>query len=137
MCKLDSGSYASCTSPVVYNNQSAGGHTVTVKDANGCEKTSNSVTITVPTPISASETTTPATCNGASDGQVTVTVSGGTAPYSVTVHGTTQSVLTSGGSTTFTAYQPELTQQLSRMDTIVRDRRQESKSANRPRWPIR
>ncbi|PYL60090.1 MAG: hypothetical protein DMF24_11185, partial [Verrucomicrobia bacterium] len=59
-----------------------------------------------PTPtcaaITASETTTPASCFGGSNGSVTVTVSGGTAPYDVTVDGVTHSVATSGGTTTFT-----------------------------------
>src|SRR5262245_54282411 len=31
-CKLDNGGFASCTSPVTYNNVSGGDHTVTVKD---------------------------------------------------------------------------------------------------------
>src|SRR5204863_383339 len=67
--------------------------------------TATSTPTPTPTPtcavITASETTTPASCNGGSNGSVTVTVSGGTAPYDVTVHGVTQSVATSGGTTTF------------------------------------
>src|SRR5438874_526729 len=80
--------------------QGAGSHTYTVTDANGCTS-DTTVELTQPAAISAMETTSPATCNGAIDGSVTVTVSGGTAPYSVTVHGVTQSVAASGGTTTF------------------------------------
>jgi hypothetical protein len=98
-CKLDSGSFAPCTSPKTYTELAAGPHTVTVQDSGGCAKTSNTVTITNSTAISASETTTPASCNGASDGTVTVNVSGGTSPYSVTVNGVTHTGVTS--STTF------------------------------------
>ena len=98
-CKLDSGSFAACTSPQTYTGLAAGAHSVTVQDSGGCTKTSNTVTITNPTPISASETTTPASCNGGSDGTVTVNVSGGTSPYSVTVNGVTHSGVTT--STTF------------------------------------
>src|SRR5207248_550302 len=102
-CKLDNGSFGSCTSPVTYNNVGSGSHTVTVKDSSpggDCQKTSAAVTITIPTAISASETTTPASCNGGNDGSVTVTVSGGSPPYSVTVNSVTHTGVT--GSTTFT-----------------------------------
>src|SRR6266576_1390197 len=102
-CKLDNGSFGSCTSPVTYNNVGAGSHTVTVMDSNtpqACSKTSNAVTVTIPSAISASETTSPASCHGGSNGSVTVTVSGGSPPYSVTVNGVTHTSVT--GSTTFT-----------------------------------
>ena len=60
---------------------------VFVQDANGCVTTPNSVTITEPTILSASATITSdyngqdIRCVGATDGQVTLTASGGTAPY--------------------------------------------------------
>ncbi len=41
-------------------------------------------------------------CFGGSNGSVTATINGGTPPYSVTLGATTQTVLTDGGSTTFT-----------------------------------
>src|SRR5207245_3563364 len=41
-------------------------------------------------------------CFSGSNGSVTVTVNGGTPPYSVTLGATTQTVSTDGGSTTFT-----------------------------------
>src|SRR5437773_6158939 len=41
-------------------------------------------------------------CFGSSNGSVTATINGGTPPYSVTLDATTQTVLTDGGSTTFT-----------------------------------
>ena len=61
---------------------SAGDYTVTVTDANSCTQTA-STTITEPTVLTASITaTTNVSCNGGSNGAITVTAGGGTAPYS-------------------------------------------------------
>lgn len=59
---------------------SAGSYTCTVQDANNCTA-QFSYTITQPAAMNASAATTDATCNGASDGEATVTATGGTAPY--------------------------------------------------------
>ena len=59
---------------------SAGPHTVTVTDDNGCTGSVN-FTIGQPAPLLISSAVTDATCNGVCDGQVTVTASGSTAPY--------------------------------------------------------
>ena len=58
----------------------AGTYTVTVTDANGCTVQANA-TVTEPPLLTASATSTEAGCNGALDGTVTLTVSGGTAGY--------------------------------------------------------
>ena len=59
----------------------AGTYTVTITDANGCAD-SESVTITEPSAMTASiGTPTNASCNGASDGSATASVSGGTATF--------------------------------------------------------
>ncbi|RYJ42994.1 Adhesin AidA-related protein [Flavobacterium beibuense] len=59
----------------------AGTYDVTVTDANGCTTTA-SVTITQPTALSASiSSQTNVACNGGTNGSATVTVTGGTAPY--------------------------------------------------------
>jgi hypothetical protein len=100
-CSLDNGAFAACTSPATFGTLGNGSHTVAVKDSKGCLAPAVTKTVTIPTAISGSETTTPASCNGGTNGSVTVTVSGGTAPYSVTVNGVTHAVATSGGSTTF------------------------------------
>ncbi len=57
-----------------------GNVSVTITDANGCS-TSASATINAPTALSLSTSTTDASCNASCDGSATVTVSGGTAPY--------------------------------------------------------
>lgn len=60
----------------------AGTYTVNVADASGCSL-SNTVTITEPTPLVATVSATPASCGGVCDGSATVSISGGTAPYSI------------------------------------------------------
>lgn len=60
--------------------RAAGTYTFTVTDASGCSTTAN-VTVTQPTALSASAAViTPIACNGG-NGNVTVSASGGTAPY--------------------------------------------------------
>lgn len=63
-------------------NLCAGTYTVTVTDANGCTTTA-SVTITEPPVLVATVTTINASCGGVCDGEATVNISGGTAPYTV------------------------------------------------------
>jgi len=60
---------------------SAGQYIVTVTDANGCIATGN-VLITQPAPISNNIQITNITCHNGNDGTITLTSSGGTAPYS-------------------------------------------------------
>jgi large repetitive protein len=57
-----------------------GTYTVTVTDANNCTATGN-VTITTPPQITISTSTTPVSCNGGSNGSITVTPAGGTGTY--------------------------------------------------------
>ncbi|MDO6435757.1 hypothetical protein Q4E93_34400, partial [Flavitalea sp. BT771] len=75
----------------------AGSYTFTVTDANGCSITVP-VTITEPTPITATAAVTNVACNGGATGSVVITPTGGTAPYTITP---TQTGLTAG-SYTFT-----------------------------------
>src|SRR5690606_19138509 len=60
----------------------AGTFSVTITDqGTGCQLF-DTYTLTAPLPISGSVDITPVSCNGASDGAIDITVSGGTAPYS-------------------------------------------------------
>lgn len=59
----------------------AGTYQVTVTDNNGCTQTSSSFVLSQPTQILLSETHTDVTVCGASDGTITLTVSGGTPTY--------------------------------------------------------
>ena len=66
------------------SNVAAGIYTVTITDVNGCIGFAE-VTVSEPdAPLSASISTTPATCPGDSDGSAVASVSGGTPPYSYT-----------------------------------------------------
>ncbi len=62
-------------------NVVAGTYTYTVTDVNNCEIT-GSVTITEPDAIDITETITHVTCFDGADGQIELTIDGGTAPYS-------------------------------------------------------
>ncbi len=77
MIKIDNGNFATATSPTTFTGLSAGTHTVTVRDANGSEK---SVTITVNEPAVITATTTQVNplCPGQSNGSFTINASGGT-----------------------------------------------------------
>ncbi len=63
----------------VFSNLTAGVYTVVVKDANNCTA-STTVTITEPASISVSTSQTDVSCNGGSDGTITVTATGGAPP---------------------------------------------------------
>lgn len=58
----------------------AGSYSVTITDLAGCSIVVD-VLITGPQPLTASETISPITCNGACDGAITVVPAGGTQPY--------------------------------------------------------
>ncbi|MFM9052061.1 MAG: hypothetical protein ACKOKF_07060, partial [Bacteroidota bacterium] len=73
------------------NGLPAGTYTITVTDANGCISTSTTI-ITEPTPLISSASSNPVSCNGGSNGSVSVTTSGGTSP--------SQFLWTPGGNTT-------------------------------------
>lgn len=62
-----------------FTDVAVGNHTITVKHANGCEKTVDFI-ITQSTPITASANTTNVSCNGTNTGSIVVTASGGAAP---------------------------------------------------------
>jgi hypothetical protein len=78
-----------------FNGRSAGTYTATVKDANGCTQQMN-VTVSQPAAISVSANVQDVTCNGGSDGNITVITSGGTPAYIYSNGGTFQ------GSNSFT-----------------------------------
>ncbi|WP_294236742.1 T9SS type A sorting domain-containing protein, partial [uncultured Chryseobacterium sp.] len=58
----------------------AGTYTVVITDANGCTATVNA-TVTQPTALTATTSQTNIACNGGSTGTATITVTGGTSPY--------------------------------------------------------
>lgn len=74
---IDAGLFGSVSA---FSGLSAGTHTVHVKDANGCQKDST-ITIAQPATLKIGYTATKPLCNGAANGTITITGSGGTTPY--------------------------------------------------------
>lgn len=76
----------------VFNNLAAGNYNVQVRDGNGCSVIANNnpYVVSQPTEIILSTTITNASQNGASDGAIDLSVSGGTPPYTYNWSNTAQ-----------------------------------------------
>ena len=74
-------SFAAGASPFTFNNLTAGGFNIVVRDANNCTTAASLVTITEPASFTAPFTQTNVTCFGNNDGTITVTPAGGVAPF--------------------------------------------------------
>ncbi|PWU19130.1 MAG: hypothetical protein C5B50_07310 [Verrucomicrobia bacterium] len=74
--KLDTGAFSTQSSPFTFTGVSAGSHGVTVRDSNGCT-VSQSINVTQPTAVTFSTSQVNETCNGQTNGSITVTASGG------------------------------------------------------------
>jgi len=71
-----------------FGNLSAGTYTVIVQDANGCQDTTSSVTIQNKNNVIVTlDSSKDVSCNGATDGYLSVSASGGTQPYSYSIDG--------------------------------------------------
>jgi hypothetical protein len=77
-------SYSWSTFPVqtssVVSNLAIGVYSVTITDGIGCTKVST-ITITQPSPLNATSTSTNVSCKSGNNGAITTSASGGTAPY--------------------------------------------------------
>lgn len=74
-----------------FNGLSAGLYAINVKDAFGCSATQIMRTISEPTPLTATTSSSSISCFGASDGDIMITsISGGIAPYTVIINGNAQ-----------------------------------------------
>jgi gliding motility-associated-like protein len=67
-------------------NVPANSYVVLIRDANGCSTTQN-VTVTEPSALTANSTNTNASCNGGNDGTITVNASGGNTSYQYSIDG--------------------------------------------------
>ncbi|MBC8266540.1 MAG: T9SS type A sorting domain-containing protein [Flavobacteriales bacterium] len=77
------------------NNLSAGTYIITISDTSNCTVT-DSISITQPTAILASATTTNVSCNGGNDGITILSITGGTSPYIENWNGIDSSALAAG-----------------------------------------
>ena len=81
---LNAGSFGASSS---FGGLSAGSYTITVKDANGC---SSQLSATVAQPVQLTATISArrdVSCSGKSDGELTISANGGSAPYSYSIDG--------------------------------------------------
>ncbi|MFN0083077.1 MAG: hypothetical protein ACKVOM_11225, partial [Ferruginibacter sp.] len=69
----------------VFSNLSAGSYQVVVKDVNNCSTTQTAV-VAQPAIVTFTTATTPALCNAANNGSITVTAVGGVAPYQYSIN---------------------------------------------------
>jgi gliding motility-associated-like protein len=84
--KIGTGTYSATAT---FGSLAAGSYIITVKDANGCE-TTTTATITEPNILAATITAVNATCNGLSNGSITLSnPSGGLSSYDFTIDGGT------------------------------------------------
>ncbi len=73
---------------VVANVNPINNQPISIKDANGCMIMTNPITINEPNQLSAAvQGASSPTCNGGSDGEFTVSVSGGTGPFTYSIDG--------------------------------------------------
>jgi len=72
----------------IFSNLPAGNYNIVVKDANNCSYPflGNPVTISQPTPVSATTTVVDASCAGNGNGSITVNATGGTSPYNYSLN---------------------------------------------------
>ncbi len=84
--QLDGGAIQPGASPYVFSNVSAGLHTVNIIDSFGCTKQIN-VTVNAGAGVNGSAGSTPASCQGVSNGTITATASAGNPPYSFQLDG--------------------------------------------------
>jgi len=76
-----------------YLTATPGAYTIEVTDSKGC-KVSGTATLTAAVRPTAVVTTTDVLCYGANDGTISLTISGGTAPYKISIDGGTQQNVT-------------------------------------------
>jgi hypothetical protein len=69
--------YVTGTSPFTFTGLTAGNYVIRVKDTNGCESATQPVTLSQPAQLVLTPTVTAVSCNGGSDGTISLVASGG------------------------------------------------------------
>ncbi len=70
-----------------FTGLSAGTYSITIRDANSCTTTINDITLTNPTPVAASYSSTESSCSSVNDGSISViSPSGGTGSYTYSLN---------------------------------------------------
>jgi hypothetical protein len=81
---LDGGAFQSAA---LFSNVAAGAHTIIIKDAVGCVTATINVTVAAGAALTATTATTPTSCNGVSNGSITVTPTNGSGTFSYSLDG--------------------------------------------------
>ncbi len=76
-------SWSNGMSGLTISNLAAGSYTPTITDANGCQATGSAITVSQPNDISIVGNPSNTSCNGGSDGSISLNISGGTGGYNV------------------------------------------------------
>jgi len=84
---LDGGAAQAGASPYTFNNVGTGPHTITITDSYGCNVTLTNVVVNAGPGLTANTTATATSCSGATNGSITVTPVGGSAPFTFTIDG--------------------------------------------------
>jgi len=79
--QLDAGGPQSGANPYTFSNVSAGSHTVIITDNLGCSVPIINIVVNAGPVLTANTSSSATSCNGASNGTITVTPNGGTAPF--------------------------------------------------------
>lgn len=87
---LDGGPSTPGPDPMTFTGLSAGNHTIIVTDAAGCVSTPIVVNVTAGPALSANAVPSATSCDGATNGSVTVTPTSGTGPYTFVLDGGAQ-----------------------------------------------
>ncbi len=86
---IDGNTPVSAPAPYTFTGLGAGAHTIVVTDGSGCPSAPISVTVATGAGLTATTTSTATSCNGASNGSITVTPTTGNAPFSFAIDGNT------------------------------------------------
>lgn len=84
---IDGGAPVTAPAPYTFTGVSSGSHNIIVTGFGGCSSAPIAVTVTAGPALAATTTTTSTSCNGASNGSITVTPTNGVAPYSFAIDG--------------------------------------------------
>ncbi len=85
--QLDGGAPQPGANPYTFNGVAPGSHVIIIRDNLGCTLTLNGVIVDAGPALTISTSASPTSCNGASNGSITVTPNGGTAPFTWSLNG--------------------------------------------------
>ncbi len=104
--RLSGGSFGAFQTNPIFTGLGAGTYEARFKDQNACNSTIQSITLTAPQVIVLTSGGTDVTCNGANDGKITASATGGTGTYTFAYKLTSAASYTPASSGTITGLAP-------------------------------